>query len=107
MIDRHTQTITEVTGRIEEVIEPFRAFRVLICTIPGISIGVADVVCAETGADMSRFPTVGHLASWAGTCPGSNESAGRVRSTKTRPGNPYVKGALGTAAMSAARTKDT
>lgn len=107
LIDRHTQAITEVTGRIEQVIEPFRAFRQLICTIPGISTGVADVVCAETGADMSRFPTAGHLASWAGTCPGSNESAGRVKSTKTRPGNPYLKGALGTAAMSAARTKDT
>jgi len=107
LIDRHTQAITEVTGRIEQVIEPFRAFRELICTIPGISTGVADVVCAETGADMSRFPTAGHLASWAGTCPGSNESAGRVKSTKTRPGNPYLKGALGTAAMSAARTKDT
>jgi hypothetical protein len=83
------------------------AFRELICTIPGISTGVADVICAETGADMSRFPTPGHLASWAGTCPGSNESAGRIKSTKTRPGNPFLKGALGAAAMSAARTKDT
>src|SRR5680860_239427 len=105
LIDRHNQAITQVTGRIEQVIEPFRAFRELICTIPGISTGVADVICAETGADMSRFPTAGHLASWAGTCPGSNESAGRVKSTKTRPGNPYLKGALGAAAMSAARTK--
>ncbi len=65
------------------------------------------MIIAETGADMSRFPTAGHLASWAGTCPGSNESAGRVKSTKTRPGNPYLKGALGIAAMSAARSKDT
>jgi transposase len=48
-----------------------------------------------------------HLASWAGTCPGSNESAGRVKSTKARPGNPYLKGALGTAAMSAARALNT
>jgi transposase len=68
---------------------------------------VADVIIAETGADMSRFPTAGHLASWAGTCPGSNESAGRVKSTQTRPGNPYLKGALGIAAMSAAKGKDT
>lgn len=56
---------------------------------------------------MTRFPTAGHLASWAGTCPGSNESAGRVKSTNTRPGNPYLKGALGVAAMSAARSKDS
>ena len=53
------------------------------------------------------FPTAGHLASWAGTCPGSNESAGRVKSTKTRPGNPYLKGALGIAAMSAATVART
>ena len=107
LIDRHTEAINQLTQRIEMVIEPFHGFRDLIVTIPGISTGVADVVTAETGADMSRFPTAGHLASWAGTTPGSNESAGRVKSTKTRPGNPYLKAALGTAAMSAARTKDT
>jgi len=101
LIDRHTEAIAELTARIEVVIEPFRGFRDLICTIPGISTGVADIVTAETGADMSRFPTAGHLASWAGTCPGSNESAGRVKSTRTRPGNPYLKGALGIAALSA------
>lgn len=56
---------------------------------------------------MSRFPTAGHLASWAGVCPGHHESAGRVKSTRTRPGNPYLKGALGTAALAAARSKDT
>ena len=107
LIDRHTQAIDEVTDRIEQVIEPFRGFRELIATIPGINTLVADVITAETGADMSRFPTASHLASWAGTCPGSNESAGRVKSTKTRPGNPYLKGALGVAAMSAARSKNT
>src|SRR5450756_933842 len=88
LIDRHTQAIDEVTDRIEQGIEPFRGFRELIATIPGINTLVADVITAETGADMSRFPTASHLASWAGTCPGSNESAGRVKSTKTRPGNP-------------------
>jgi transposase len=57
---------------------------------------------------MARFPSAGHLlASWAGTCPGNNESAGRVKSTKTRPANPYLKGALGVAAMSAARSQGT
>jgi len=107
LIDQHTQAIETVTARIEVVIEPFRAFRELIATIPGISTRVADVITAETGADMTRFPTPGHLASWAGTCPGSNESAGRVKSTKTRPGNPYLKGALGIAALNAARSKNT
>ena len=107
LIDQHTHAVEELTARIEVVIEAFRGARDLIVTIPGISVLVADVIIAETGADMSRFPTAGHLASWAGTCPGSNESAGRVKSTKTRPGNPYLKGALGVAAMSAARSKDT
>ena len=68
---------------------------------------VADVIIAETGADMGRFPIAGHLASWAGVCPGSNESAGRVKSTRTRPGNAYLKGALGIAAMSAVRSHGT
>jgi transposase len=107
LIDQHTHAVDELTTRIEVVIEPFRGARDLIITIPGISTGAADVIIAETGADMSRFPTAGHLASWAGTCPGSNESAGRIKSTHTRPGNPYLKGALGIAAMSAARSKET
>lgn len=107
LIDGHTQAIEELTARIEVVIAPFCRVRELLVTVPGISAIVADVIIAETGGDMSRFPTAGHLASWAGTCPGSNESAGRVKSTHTRSGNPYLKGALGTAALSASRSKDT
>ena len=107
LIDQHTRAVAAVSERIEVVMEPFRAVRDLIVTIPGVSTGVADVIIAETGADMTRFPTAAHLASWAGTCPGSNESAGRIKSTHTRPGNPYLKGALGIAAMSAARSKNT
>jgi len=107
LIDEHTRAIDEITARIEVVMEPFRAARDLIVTIPGISTRVADVIIAEIGVDMSRFPTAGHLASWAGTCPGSHESAGRVKSTHTRPGNPYLKGALGIAALAAARSNDT
>lgn len=56
---------------------------------------------------MNRFPTAKHLASWAGTTPGNNESAGRVKSSGTRPGNPYLRGALGAAAMSCARNPRT
>ncbi len=107
LIDQHTHAVEQPTTRIEVLMEPFRGARELMVTIPGISTGVADVIIAETGADMGRFPTAGHLASWAGTCPGSNESAGRVKSSQTRPGNPYLKGALGVAAMTAAKGKDT
>ena len=107
LIDQHTSAIDGLTARVEEVIEPFRGARDLIVTIPGISTLVADVIVAETGADMGQFPSAGHLASWAGTCPGSNESAGRIKSTQTRPGNPYLKGALGIAALSAARSHGT
>jgi len=101
------EAIDQVTTRIEDAMAPFHDVRDLICTIPGVSTLVADVIIAETGADMTRFPSAGHLSSWAGTCPGSNESAGRVKSTRTRPANKHLKGALGVAAMSAARTKGT
>jgi transposase len=107
LIGHHTHAIDDVTARIEVVIGPFQVIRDMIVTIPGISTGVAGVITAETGADMTRFPAAGHLASWAGTCPGSGESAGSVKSTHTRPGNPYLKGAPGIAAMSAARSKGT
>lgn len=87
-IDQRTQAIEHITARIEVMIEPFRAARDLLETIPGISTRATDVIVAETCADMSRFSTAAHLASWAGVCPGSNESAGRVNSTHTRPGTP-------------------
>ncbi|MEV7136579.1 IS110 family transposase [Arthrobacter sp. NPDC093128] len=106
-IDHRTAAIAAFADRIEEVIEPFRAAREALITIPGVSVLVADVIIAETGADMSVFPTSAHLASWAGVCPGSNESAGHIKSTRTRPGNNYLKAALGTSALTAARLKDT
>ena len=107
LIDQHTAAIDQLTERIEILIEPLRGFHDLICSIPGIGVRTADVVVAETGADMSHFPTARHLASWAGTTPGNNESAGRVKSSHTRPGNPYLKGALGASAMSIARAPGT
>ena len=87
------------------MIEPFAVARELLTTIPGISTIVADVIIAKIGVDMSVFPTPGQLASWAGACPGQNESAGRVKNSKTRPGNRYLKAALGAAAMSLSRSK--
>ncbi|MCO4239848.1 IS110 family transposase [Pseudarthrobacter sp. MDT3-28] len=106
-IDAHTADIEDLSARIEEAMEPFRLARELLISIPGFSTTIAEIFIAETGADMTVFLTAGHLASWAGTSPGSNESAGRVKSTKTRPGNRYLKGALGIAALSAARSKNT
>ena len=88
LIDRHTAAIEEITARIEQVIEPFRGFRDLICTIPGIGPINADIIVAETGADMTRFPSPGHLASWAGTTPGSNESAGPGQVDQDPPRQP-------------------
>lgn len=106
-IDAHAADIARLDARIEEAIKPFRPARELLMSIPGFSQVVADVFIAETGADMSVFPTAAHLASWAGVVPGCNESADRVKSAATRPGNRHLKAALGVAALSAARSKDT
>ena len=76
----------------------------LLTTIPGIGATGAENIIAETGVDMGAFETSAHLTSWAGVCPGQYESAGKSRSGKTRPGNTYLRGALGIAAMAAART---
>ncbi len=106
-IDAHSADIARLDERIEEAVKPFQAARELLMSIPGFSRILADVFIAETGADMSVFPTAAHLASWAGVVPGCNESAGRVKSAATRPGNRHLKAALGVAALSAARSKDT
>lgn len=78
--------------------------RELLATIPGISQTGAENIIAETGADMACFETPAQLASWAGVCPGQHESAGKAKHVRTRPGNAHLKGALGIAAMAAART---
>jgi hypothetical protein len=106
-IDAHGADIGRLDARIEEAMAPFRLARELLTSIPGFSTKTAEVFIAETGGDMGVFPSAGHLASWAGVSPGSNESAGRIKSTRTRLGNPYLKGALGVSAMSAARSKNT
>lgn len=104
-IDYLDQAITTIEEHIEEVIAPFQPARDALMTIPGISTTVANAVIAEIGTDMSVFPTAGNLASWAGVCPGQNESAGRVKSTATRHGNRYLKANLGIAAMAISRSK--
>ena len=79
----------------------------LLCTIPGIARRTAEVIIAETGGDMSVFPTAKHLASWAGVCPGNDESAGKRRSGRTRNGSKWLRANLIEAATAASRTKDT
>jgi transposase len=106
-IDQLTAAVGELSGRIEEQMRPFTRQLQQLATIPGVGQSIAEVIVAETGADMSRFRTAGNLASWAGVCPGQHESAGKHRSGKTRHGNRWLVGALGIAAMAAVRTKDT
>ncbi len=106
-IDAHTRDIATLSERIDGLIKPFLPARELLKSIPGFSQIIAEVFIAETGGDMTQFDTPQQLAAWAGVSPGSNESAGRVKSTKTRPGNRYLKGALGVAALNQARTRKT
>ncbi|MCX4097495.1 IS110 family transposase [Nocardia sp. alder85J] len=108
LVDAATAAITDLDARITGALGPvLTAARTLLESIPGFSTTVAEVFLAETGGDMSVFATGGHLASWTGVCPGANESAGRIKSTKTRPGNRYLKAALGIAAISVSRSKNT
>ncbi len=106
-VDQADSTIEVLTGRIEELLDPYEAAVSLLVTIPGVSYRTAQVILAEIGADMSRFPTAGHLASWAGMCPGNNESAGKHRSGRTRHGSKWLRKALIEAGQAAGRTKNT
>lgn len=101
------QAIATIETEVGQSLEPFRAAAELLTTIPGVSHVAASVIVAEIGVDMSRFPTAGHLISWAGLCPKSDESAGKRRSTRIRKGAPWLKTALVQSAWAAARSKDT
>lgn len=105
-VDQISASVEALDRRIEQLMAPFSVARDALTTIPGISVTVADVVIAETGADMSRFQSAAHLVSWAGASPGQNESAGRIKSTHTRPGNRHLKAALGIAVLSVSKTKN-
>lgn len=106
-IDSLDETIARFDREIEEYCRPFEEAVVLLDTIPGVSRTTAEVIVAEIGIEMSRFPTAGHLASWAGVAPGNNESAGKRFSGKTRRGNKSLGAALNQAAHGAAHTKNT
>jgi transposase len=86
---------------------PFRAASREVCQIPGINLLAANMILAETGLDMGRFRTAGHLVAWAGLCPGQNESAGKRKSSKLRKGAPWLKTTLVQCAVSASNKKDS
>ena len=106
-IDYISATIGRLDARVEAMMIPFRAARELLTTIPGIAQRNAEIILAEIGVDMCRFATAAHLASWAGVCPGNNESAGKHRSTHTRHGDLWLQSALVEAAWAAIRTKNS
>jgi transposase len=106
-IDFLDEAIERLSEAIEEQLRPFARAVELLCTIPGVQRRTAEVLLAETGGEMSAFPSAKHLASWAGLCPGNDESAGKRRSGKTRQGSKWLNAALCEAAHAAARTRDT
>jgi len=103
-IDHLTGMIDGLDDRIEQVMSPFALHLALLRTIPGIGDRAAQILISEIGTDMSRFPTAAHLASWAGLCPGNNESAGRHKSGRTRKGNGEVRDILTECAWAAGKT---
>jgi transposase len=106
-IDYLDEAIGRLSGEIAERLRPFQAEIQRLDTIPGINRSIAEVLLAEIGPDMNRFPDAHHLASWAGMCPGHNESGGKRQSGKTRKGNRWLRQALIEAAHGASHTKDT
>jgi transposase len=96
--------IAAISEQVAVRMLPFEAARQLLMDVPGISRISAEVLIAETGGDMSRFPTPAHLASWAGLAPGNHESAGKRRRVGTRPGDRWLRRVLIEAARAAART---
>jgi transposase len=92
--DAMSRDVAAVESRIEKLMEPFRVELDLLKTIPGVKAATANAVLAEIGPDMSRFPSSAHLVSWAGLCPGQDESAGKRRSSGVRRGPRWLKTAL-------------
>jgi transposase len=99
------RAIAEIDKEVEANLDPFRPLIQVLTSMPGIGELAARVLLAEIGTDMSRFPTSGHLISWAGLCPKNDESAGKRRSTRMRKGAPWLKTTLIQCAWAAARKK--
>jgi transposase len=106
-IDFLDETLEQVSAEIAERLRPFEATIERLDAIPGVGRYTAEVLLAEIGTDMSRFPSAGHLAAWAGMCPGNYESAGKRQKGKTRKGSKWLRAALVEAGQAAARKKGT
>jgi transposase len=106
-VDHLSAAVVRIDAEVDRVMAPFAEQSRRLQTIPGIGRRTAEVIVAEIGVDMTRFPTAAHLASWAGMCPGNDESAGKHRSGKARKGDPPLRAALCEAAWAATRTRDT
>jgi transposase len=104
-VDALTAQIEALTQRIDEAIAPFAHQVAQLDEVPGIGKTGAQELIAEIGVDMARFPTAGHLVSWAKYAPRARQSAGKSKPGSTGKGNPWLAGALGEAAMAAARIK--
>ena len=99
--------IAGLDGEVATRMTPFESALSQADSVPGIGLRTAEAILAETGVEMSRFPTAAHLSSWARVCPGNNESGGKRRTTSTGRGNPWLRSALVEAAWAAARTRGT
>lgn len=106
-IDALERGVRQLERQMEKLLRPFRERTQQLVTIPGVSDTVAQVLIAEIGLDMTRFPTAGHLVSWAGLCPRMDESAGKRRSNRTRQGAPWLKTTLVMAAWAATGARNT
>jgi len=106
LIDALYQALADVDARVGKTLAPIKECARLLTSLPGVSELTAQVLVAEIGVDMARFPTASHLISWAGMCPRNEESAGKRRSVRVRKGAPWLKTTLVTAAWAAVRVKD-
>lgn len=106
-IEQTESIISNLTSRIKEVLSPYENVIDLLRKIPGLDRKTVEDLIAEIGVDMEVFPTEKHLASWAGICPGNNESAGKKKSGRTTHGNKQLKAVITEAAWAATRTKNT
>jgi transposase len=106
-IDTLERAIADIDAELEAGLAPFRAAVARLTTIPGVGELAAAVIVCEIGVDMSRFPTAGHLISWAGLCPKNHESAGKRRATRLRPGDGWLKTTLVQCAWATVRMKGT